>query len=73
MVWIRIEIVATIDQTAEIGLKKLIKSQFESDLDPILAGGRSNCISLLDKSNLFRLKHQYEPGPASSIERALAY
>ena len=43
---IQIEIIATIDRTAEIGLKKSIKSWFEYDLDQILAGGRSNCISL---------------------------
>ena len=44
---IQIEIVATIDRTAEIGSKKLIKNQFESDLDRILAGGRFNRISLM--------------------------
>ena len=53
MVWIRIEIVATIDWTAEIGSKKSIKSRFESNLDQILAGGRSNCISLL-QSQFFK-------------------
>ena len=41
----RIEIVWTIDRTAEIGAKKSIKSRFESNLDQILAGGPSNCIS----------------------------
>ena len=44
----RIEIVATIDRTAEIGSKKSIKSRFKSDLDQILAGGRSNRISLVN-------------------------
>ena len=43
----RIKILVTIDQTAEIGSKKLIKSQFEYDLDRILAQGRSNRISLV--------------------------
>ena len=43
----RIEIVATIDRIAEIGSKKSIKSRFESDLDRILAGGRSNRIRCL--------------------------
>ena len=43
----RIESAATKDGTAQIGSKKLIKSQFEYDLDQILAGGRSNCISLI--------------------------
>ena len=41
------EIIPTIDRTAEIGSKKLIKSRFESDLDRILAGSQSNRISLL--------------------------
>ena len=43
----RIEIVAMIDRTAEIGSKKSIKSQFEYDLDRILAQGWSNRISLV--------------------------
>ena len=43
----RIEIFATIDRTAEIGSKKSIKRRFESALDQILAGGRSNRINLL--------------------------
>ena len=47
MVQIRIKIVATIDRTAEIGSKKSIKSRFEYNLDRILAGGRSNRISLV--------------------------
>ena len=47
MVQIGIEIVATIDSTAEIRSKKSIKSQFEYDLDRILAGGQSNRISLV--------------------------
>ena len=42
-----IEIVATMDWTAEIGSKKSIKSRFESDLDRILAGSRSNGICLV--------------------------
>ena len=48
MVRIRIEIVAMIDRTAEIGSKKSITSQFEYDLNRILAGGLSNRISLLN-------------------------
>ena len=47
MVRIWIEIVTTIDRTAEIGSKKSIKSRFEYNLDRILAGGRSNRISLV--------------------------
>ena len=47
MVRIRIKIIATVDQMAEIGSKKSIKSRFESDLDRILAGGPSNRNSLL--------------------------
>ena len=47
MVRIRIKIVATIDQTIGIESKKLIKSQFEFDLERILAQGRSNRIGLL--------------------------
>ena len=43
---IGIEIVATIDRTVKIGSKKSMKSGFEYDLDQILAGGRSNHISL---------------------------
>ena len=46
MVPIQIEIVTTIDRTAEIVSKNSIKSQFEYNLDQILAGGRSNRISL---------------------------
>ena len=42
----RIEIVATIYRTAEFGSKKSIKSQFEYDLDRILAGGRLHRLSL---------------------------
>ena len=47
MVWIRIQIVTTIDRTAGIESKKLIKSRFEFDLERILAQGRSNRISLI--------------------------
>ena len=47
-----IQIVATIDGTAEMGSKKSIKSRFESDLDQILAGGRSNRISLKLRDNI---------------------
>ena len=36
-----------IDWTAEIGMQKSIKSRFEYHLDLILAGGRSNRISLV--------------------------
>ena len=43
----RIEIVATIDRTGTFGWKKSIESRFEYDLDQILDGGRSNCISLI--------------------------
>ena len=43
---IRIEIVATIDQTGKSGSKKSIKSWFEYDFDRILDGGWSNRISL---------------------------
>ena len=42
----RIEIIATIDRTAEIGLKKLIKIRFKYDLDRILAGGQLDRMSL---------------------------
>ena len=47
-VQIRNEIVATKDRTAEIGSKKLIKSQFEYDLDRILVCPRLDRISLMD-------------------------
>ena len=47
----RIEIVAAIDRTAEIGSKKLIKSRFEYDLGRILAGGRLDCMSLVSTKN----------------------
>ena len=59
MVGFQIDIVATIDGTAEIGSKKSIKSRFKSDLDPILAGGRSNCISLVG----WQMHVQYQPLP----------
>ena len=36
-----------LDQTAEIGSKKSIKSRFEYHLDRILAGGRLDRISLV--------------------------
>ena len=44
---IQIKIVATIDRTTRIESQKLIKSRFEYYLDQILAGGRSNRISLV--------------------------
>ena len=47
VVRIGIEIVATIDRTAEIGSKMSIKSRFKYDLDRILAGPRLDRISLL--------------------------
>ena len=43
---IRIEIVVTIDRTGKFGSKMSIKRRFEYDSDRILAGGRSNRISL---------------------------
>ena len=43
---IRIKIVATIYKKVELGSKKLIKRQFEYDLDRISGGPRSNRISL---------------------------
>ena len=43
-IWI--ELSRRVDQTAGIGSKKLIKSQFEYDLKQNLTQGRSNCISL---------------------------
>ena len=47
-IWIKIwmKIVATLDRTAGIESQKSIKSRFKYDLDRILAGGRSNRISL---------------------------
>ena len=47
MVQIQIESSRRVDQTAEIGSKKLIKRRFESDLKRNLAGGRLDLISLL--------------------------
>ena len=48
-IWVRmqIEIVATIDQTTGIEPQKSIKSQFEYDLDQILAWPRLDRISLI--------------------------
>ena len=45
-VQIRIEIVATLDRTAEFGSKKPIKSRFKYNLDRISSRPRSNRISL---------------------------
>ena len=47
-IWIRIEIVATIDRTGKFGSKKSIKSQFEYNLDRISGRSRSNHISLIN-------------------------
>ena len=41
------------DFSNKFGLKKSIKSQFEYDLDQILAGGRSNSINLTVTNELF--------------------
>ena len=46
MVRIRIKLLRRVNRTAEIGSKKLIKRQFESDLKLILALGWLNRISL---------------------------
>ena len=50
---IRIEIVATIDWTGKFGLKKLIKSRFEYNLDPISGRPRLDRISLLHTHQQF--------------------
>ena len=44
----RIVAMISMDFSNKFGSKKSIKSQFEYDLDWILAGGRSNRISLVD-------------------------
>ena len=48
MVRIRIKSSQRVNRTAEIGSKKSIKRQFESDLKRNLAGGRLDRISLVD-------------------------
>ena len=51
---IQIEIIATIDRMAEFGSKKLIKSQFEYDLERISSRPRSNRISLMKWEVVFK-------------------
>ena len=53
MVQIQIKNFATIDRTAGIESKKLIKSRFEIDLERILAQGRSYRISLVNSDSTF--------------------